>query len=272
MIDAHQHFWRPARGDYGWMEGNDAVAPIRRDIGPEELVPLAAGCGIRRTVLVQAAPTVAESEWLLALAATTELVAGVVGWVDLEAPDAGASLDTLARHPKLLGVRPMIQDLPDPEWMHRDGVRRGLGALAERDLTFDTLGFPLHLDPFARLFDAHPGLRTVIDHGMKPRIAAREIDAWAQGMRRIAEGTPVCCKLSGLLNEAAPGDGIEALRPYVEHLIDCFGPDRLMWGSDWPVLELVSDYRTWFDMARALVPEAMHEAVFEGTATAFYRL
>ena len=271
MIDAHQHFWRPARGDYGWMEA-DAVAPIRRDVGPEELVPLAAACGVRRTVLVQAAPTVAESEWLLELAAGTDLVAGVVGWVDLESPDVDAQLDALSRRPKLVGVRPMIQDIPDPEWMHRDDVRRGLAAVIERDLAFDALGFPVHLDPFARLFDALPELRAVVDHGMKPGIAAREIDAWADGIRRIADATPVRCKLSGLLTEAAPGDAIEALRPYVEHLVECFGPDRLMWGSDWPVLELASDYRGWFETARALVPEPMHAAVFEGAAAAFYRL
>ena len=130
----------------------------------------------------------------------------------------------------------------------------------------------MHLDPFARLFDAHPDLRAVVDHGMKPGIAAREIDAWADGIRRIADATPVRCKLSGLLTEAAPGDGAAELRPYVDHLVDCFGPDRLMWGSDWPVLELASDYRRWFDAARGLVPESMHAAVFEGVAEAFYRL
>ena len=272
MIDAHQHFWQPSRGDYGWMEGNDAVAPIRRDVGPDELAPLARACGIDRTVLVQAAPTVAESEWLLELAAGTELVAGVVGWVDLESADVGAQLDGLARDPKLVGVRPMIQDLPDPEWMHRPDVRRGIEATIALGLAFDALGFPVHLDPFARLFDAHPDLRAVVDHGMKPRIGAREIDAWADGIRRIADATPVRCKLSGLLTEAAPGDGVDELRPYVDHLIDCFAPDRLMWGSDWPVLELASDYRRWFDMARDLVPDEMHGAVFAGTAEAFYRL
>ncbi len=269
MIDAHQHFWQPSRGDYGWMDDNDAVAPIRRDIGPDELAPLLAGAGVTRTVLVQAAPTVAETDWLLELAAGTDFVAGVVGWVDFADPHA--DLERLAGHPELLGVRPMIQDLPDPEWMHRPEVRRGYAALVEHDLAFDALGFPLHLDPFARLFDAHPELRAVIDHGMKPRIAAREIDEWADGMRRIADATPVCCKLSGLLTEAAPGDGIDALRPYVDHLVDCFGPDRLMWGSDWPVLELVGDYAAWLDMARELVPQAMHAAVFERTAAGFYR-
>ena len=270
MIDAHQHFWQPSRGDYGWMEDNDAVAPIRRDIGPEALAPLMAGTGVARTVLVQAAPTVAETEWLLELATATDFVAGVVGWVDFENPHA--DLERLADHAKFRGVRPMIQDLPDPEWMHRPEVQGGFRTLVERDLALDALGFPVHLDPFARLFDAYPNLRAVIDHGMKPRIAAREIDAWADGMRSIADATPVRCKLSGLLTEAAPGDGIGALRPYVDHLVECFGPERLMWGSDWPVLELASDYAAWFDMARELVPQPMHAEVFENTAAAFYRL
>ena len=271
MIDAHQHYWRVARGDYGWMDANPAIEPIRRDFGPEDLAPERAACGIESTVLVQAAPTVAETRWLLELAEGEASVAGVVGWVDFES-DAGAELDALAARAKLLGVRPMIQDLPDPEWMHRPDVQRTFDAVEARDLAFDALGLPVHLEPFARLFEARPGLRAVIDHGMKPRIAEREIDAWARGIERIADATPVACKLSGLLTEAAPGDGAEALRPYVEHLLSAFGPERLMWGSDWPVLRLAGDYRGWFEMARALVPEAAHGAVFEGAARAFYRL
>ena len=272
MIDAHQHYWRVARGDYGWMEDNPAVEPIRRDFGPEDLAPKRAACGIESTVLVQAAPTVAETRWLLELAEGEDSVAGVVGWVDFESEDAAGELDALAAHGKFLGVRPMIQDLPDPEWMHREDVRRTFDAVLERDLAFDALGFPVHLEPFARLFEARSTLRAVIDHGMKPRIAAREIDEWARGIERIADATPVLCKLSGLLTEAAPGDGAEELRPYVEHLVSAFGPERLMWGSDWPVLTLAGDYRGWFETARALVPAAAHGAVFEGTARAFYRL
>lgn len=272
MIDAHQHFWMPSRGDYGWMEDNPAVAPIRRDILPADFEAASAGCGIEATVLVQAAPSVAETVWLLALAAATPRVARVVGWVDFTDVKAIDTLQAFKRDAAFAGVRPMIQDLPDVEWMHTTARSEVFDALIDLDLTFDALGFPVHIDAFARLFDRYPDMRSVIDHGLKPRIGAREFDDWADGIERLADATPVHMKLSGLLTEANDGDGIEALRPYVDHLLACFGAERLMWGSDWPVLELAGDYRGWLDMARTLIPQASHPAVFDRTARRFYRI
>ncbi len=272
VIDAHHHYWRVERGDYGWMQGNDAVAAIARDFLPPQLDDALAACDVTQTVLVQAAPTVEESDFLLEIADNTPHVAKVVGWIDFEDKASRAQLDRLSAHPAFAGVRPMIQDISDPEWMHGDGQRWAFKALIERDLAFDALGKPVHLDAFDRLFQRYPELRVVIDHGMKPAIGAREFDQWAVGMARIASTTNVCCKVSGLLTEAADGDGLEVLQPYVDHLIEVFGADRLMWGSDWPVLNLASDYVAWCQMARALVPEAAHEAVFHTTAARFYRI
>lgn len=272
ICDSHQHFWRPSRGDYYWMNDNPAVDVLRRDFLPGDLAPLRAATGVTHSVLVQAAPTVAETRFLLELADTDDSVVGVVGWIDFENPEDRATLEDFAQHPKFVGVRPMIQDLPDPEWMHRADIQWAFDALVELDIAFDALGFPIHIDPFERLFDRHPDLRVVIDHGMKPEIRDRAYDDWAAGMQRLAEKTAACCKISGLLTEALPGDDAAVLRPYIDHLLQSFGAERCMWGSDWPVLTLVSDYARWFDMARSIVPAADTEAVFGATANRFYRL
>lgn len=272
IIDAHQHFWAPARGDYGWMEGNDAVASIRRNILPRDLAPMLARHGIDRTVLVQAAPSVAETEYMLGLADATDWIAKVVGWVDFNEPSHARHVAHFAAHPKFAGLRPMIQDIADVDWMLSAHVQWAYEAIIAHDLTFDALGFPRHLDSFLKLFARHPQMRAVIDHGMKPAIRDGEFAAWASGIEKIAARTRVFCKISGLATEARPGWSAETLAPYVRHLIDCFGPERLMWGSDWPVLELAGNYDGWFAAARALVPKPMHEAIFGGTAASFYRI
>ena len=273
MIDAHQHYWHPARGDYGWMAPEDPV--LARPYGPADLAPALAEAGVERTVLVQAAPTVAETEYLLGIADAAPSVAGVVGWVDFERPEDRAALERLAAHPKLAGVRPMIQDIPDDDWMLRPGVAWGFDATAAQGLAFDALGFPRHLSRFDRLLDRHPDLRVVVDHGMKPSIAAGGgFEDWAEGMARLAD-RGAFCKLSGLVTEAAEGWSAEALRPYAEHILDAFGPDRVMWGSDWPVCLRRASYAEWLEAARALtagLDEAGRGAVFGGTAAAFYRL
>lgn len=272
MIDAHHHYWRVARGDYGWMEDNDAVTPIRRDFLPPALDETFARCGVTQSVVVQAAPTIAETDFLLQLAADTPHIAKVVGWIDFEQRSSEAELDRLAANPAFAGVRPMIQDIADPEWMHLPQVQWAYAALAERDLVFDALGKSAHLDAFDRLFQRYPDLRVVIDHGMKPAIVDRTFDTWAERMARIAETSNVCCKISGLLTEAAPDDGIEELRPYVDHLRQIFGADRLMWGSDWPVLNLASTYEEWHSMSKDLIPDSEHDAIFTNTAARFYRI
>lgn len=272
-IDAHQHFWRVARGDYGWMDGLPAGSPIRRDILPAELQAHLERWAISRTVLVQAAPTICETEYMLGLADATPFVGKVVGWVDFERPDDRRHLERFARHPKFAGVRPMIQDIADLDWMRRPDVQWGYEAAIDLDLTFDALGYPLHLDNFRRLFDRYPAMRTVIDHCMKPVIRDGAFDEWAAKMEKIARETPVLCKLSGLATEASGDWSVATLRPYAEHVLSAFGPDRVMWGSDWPVLELAGSYDRWRQVAEELVGTgAAFDKVFGDTAAAFYRI
>jgi L-fuconolactonase len=270
IIDSHQHFWNPARGDYGWMD-SEGAKPLRRSILPEDFEAHRKAHAIDRTVLVQAAPTVNETEYMLGMADTTDFVAKVVGWVDFENRDDLKQLARLARHPKFAGVRPMIQDLPDPRWMHRPDVQWAFDAIIDLDLTFDALGFPIHLDPFRRLFDTYPKMRAVIDHCMKPVIRESQFQPWADIMASIAANTPVFCKLSGLATEAQPGWTVETLRPYAAHVIQCFGANRVMWGSDWPVLDLNGSYGAWHDAARAIAGTDS-TAIFGGTAQVFYRI
>ena len=271
MIDAHHHFWNPARGDYFWMVG-EAVAPIAKVIGPKDLAPHLARHGIAKTVLVQAAPTIAETEYMLGLADATDHVAKVVGWIDFENRADLRQLERLAKHPKFSGVRPMIQDLPNPEWMHREGVQWAFKAIIDLDLTFDALGFPLHLDPFLRLFQHYPKMRTVIDHCMKPAIGDESFEPWASKMELIAEETNVFCKLSGLASEAKPGWNVETLRPYAAHVLKRFGSTRVMWGSDWPVVNLNGGFESWFAAAQEIVAPHEKAAVFGKTAAQFYRI
>ncbi len=273
MIDAHQHFWTTSRDDYGWLTPDDAV--LYRDFGPADLEPLIDAAGIGRTVLVQAAPTVAETRYLLEIAEGADFVAGVVGWAPLDAPNAADVLDELAVHPKLVGVRPMIQDIADDDWMLGEAVGAGLHALAERDLAFDALVHPRHLTRLRELLDRNPTLRVVVDHAAKPSIAAGDFEGWAKDMAEIARETSACCKLSGLVTEASPDWATDDLRPFVDHLLDSFGPGRLMWGSDWPVVELAGGFGRWREATHVLLSElgeVERAEVLGGVAARFYRL
>jgi L-fuconolactonase len=273
VIDSHQHFWTTARDDYGWLRQDDTV--LYRDFGPDDLAPLIERAGVTSTVLVQAAPTVEETRYLLEIAERTDWVAAVVGWVALDGPDAEQTLDDLAAHPALRGVRPMIQDIPNDDWMLDEALTPGLRALAARDLCFDALVQPRHLGRLLRLLDRHPDLRVVVDHGAKPEIHAGAFDAWANDMASIARETSACCKLSGLVTEAGPSWCSENLRPYVAHLTGCFGPERLMWGSDWPVVELAGGFHRWWATTDELLEGLRDDeraAILGGTARRFYRL
>lgn len=273
VVDAHQHFWRLDRGDYGWL--TPALVPLYRDFMPEQLAPLLQRHGVAGTVLVQAAPTEAETRFLLDLADCTPFVRGVVGWTDLERPDAPDRVAGLAAHPKLAGLRPMVQDIADDDWLLRPNLAPALAAMAAHDLAFDALVLPRHLKRLAVLRDRHPDLRIVVDHGAKPAIRDRAFDAWAEDIAAVAADGRTSCKLSGLLTEAAPGAGAGDLRPYVEHLLACFGPDRLIFGSDWPVLMLAGPYGVWIAMVRGFLAgldEAERVAVMGGNAARVYRL
>ena len=270
-VDAHQHFWRIARGDYGWL--TPELPNLYRDYLPEELAPLLAKGGIDRTVLVQAAESVAETEFMLGLAETTPLIGGVVGWVNFASAQAPAEIERLARNPWLKGMRPMLQDLADADWILRDDVQPAIRATSANGLRFDALIKPPQLPAIRRLLDRYPDLPVVIDHGAKPRIIDGEIDDWAGHMRAIARDSRALCKLSGLATEAAPGWTVETLRPYVDVLLDAFGPSRLMFGSDWPVLTENGDYLGWLAAAEALtarLSDADKARVFGATAAAFY--
>ena len=271
IIDAHQHFWQVARGDYGWL--TPELKTLYRDFMPADLQPKLAQSGVDGTILVQAAPTIAETEFMLQIADDTPFVLGVVGWVDFAAPTAVDDIARLAAHPKLVGLRPMIQDIADDDWMLRDDLRPAFDAMIAHDLVFDALVLPRHLGQLRRLLARFPALRTVIDHGAKPEIAAGHFDGWAADMAAIAARVDVYCKLSGLLTEAGEDWTDATLAPYFAHLFAHFGAERLVWGSDWPVLTLASDYATWFDLAAKAVPDASaRRAVFGGTAQDLYRV
>lgn len=270
-IDAHQHFWRIARGDYRWL--TPTLARIHRDFEPSDLEPTLARHRITGTILVQAADTHAETRFLLDLAHTTPFIAGVVGWIDFEASDAVAVLRDLARDPKLRGIRPMIQDIADPDWMLRESLTPMYRELVELDLTFDALVLPHHLPNLLALLRRHPDLPVVIDHGAKPRIRDRELEPWARDMTMLARETNALCKLSGLVTEANPNWSVADLRPYVDHLLSTFGPNRLMWGSDWPVLELAGSYDRWVEATDELLaglPTRDRDAILAGNARGFY--
>lgn len=268
MIDSHFHIWRLERGDYGWLTPD--LEPIHRDVSLEDWQKEAASCGVTRGILVQAAPTEAETAFLLAQAAQNPAVLGVVGWVDMEASDAEARIERLAREPLLLGLRPMLHDIKDPDWILRPKVQPALAAMARLGLTFDALVRPLHLPRILSLAKSHPALRIVVDHGAKPGIASGLFDGWAADMERIANRTTAFCKLSGLLTEAGPRPDDARLQRYVEHMLRCFGGERLLWGSDWPVLELADRYASWHAMAVRMVPPADRAAIFEQTALHAY--
>lgn len=270
-LDAHQHFWEIARGDYGWLTPD--VGPIYRDFRPEDLVPMLERFGIEGTILVQAAPTEAETRYMLELAQQNDFILGVVGWTDFEAPDAPDRIAALATDPKLVGLRPMIQDIADPDWMLNDSLSPAYRALVAHDLVFDALTLPPHLKNLLQLADRHPDMRIVVDHGSKPHIANGVMTGWAEDMTAIAANTPAYCKISGLVTEAGTTWTADTLRPYADHLLKVFGPDRLIWGSDWPVCTLACSYDDWAAITDELLKdlgEAERQAVLGGNAERVY--
>lgn len=269
-IDSHLHLWSPARGDYGWLTPD---LPICREITLDEASRTATG--IDAVILVQAAPTEAETRFLLGIAARAGgFVRAVVGWADLAAADAPARIAALACEPRLAGLRPMLQDIADPDWILRPEIEPALAAMERAGLVLDLLVRPAHLPRCRELARRHPGLAMVLDHAAKPAIAQRGHAAWAEALHRLAADTAIACKLSGLITEAAPGAGFEALAPYVRTVFDAFGPNRILWGSDWPVLTLAASYDGWRGAAEALTgmmaPDAV-DAVFGGNAARIYR-
>lgn len=268
-IDAHHHLWRIADRAGQWPPPD--LAAIHRDFTLDDLAPVLAAGGIDGTVLVQTLEDEAETDAMLALAARAPVIRGVVGWTDLKAPDAPARIARLARDPHLKGLRPMLQDNPDDSWIADPLLAPAVDAMVAHDLAFDALVRPRQLDALLTFATRHPTLRIVVDHGAKPEIAAGGTPGWRKAMAALAARPNVRCKLSGLLTEAGTR-GAEAVRPCAEAILDLFGPARVLWGSDWPVLNLAGSYEGWLRQCLDLVPPADHDAVFGGNAISFYKL
>jgi L-fuconolactonase len=251
-IDAHHHFWDPGRYHYPWMEG-EALGPVRRPFGPGDLAPELERAGVSGTLLVQTVADIAETREFLATAESTDFVQGVIGWVDLASPAVGDDLDALleSEHGRwLIGVRHQVHDEPDPDWLNRDNVRRGLRAVRDRGLTYDLLVRAREIPAATATVAALPDLRFVLDHIAKPTIAAGRDEAWSRAMPKLAAHPNVDVKLSGMITEAdwhrwSASD----LRPFVEATIGWFGLERAMFGSDWPVCLLAAG--SYAEMAEA---------------------
>ena len=277
-VDAHHHLWDLAVRDQDWI--GDGMERIRRDFGPVDLAAAVAGTGIERTVLVQTVAVAAETAELLATAATSDLVSGVVGWVDLTAPDVGDRLAELTAPPdgdRLVGIRHLVQGERDPRWLCRPDVRRGLAAVEAADLAYDLLVLPHQLPAAVETVHDLPGLQFVLDHLAKPPIAAGALQPWADLVGDLAAAPNVSAKLSGLVTEASWTEWTVAdLRPFAAAAFTAFGAERLMFGSDWPVCLLATPaYRDVLAAAEALTGELSateRNAVFGGTAQRVYRL
>jgi L-fuconolactonase len=273
-IDSHQHFWKYDAREYGWID--ERMGALKRDFLPADLAPLLAGAGFTASVAVQAQPGLDETAWLLDLADRNPFVAGVVGWVDLCSPEARAQLERFAKHPKLVGVRHIVQGEPDDRFLLRPDFGSGIALLEGFGLAYDILIYPRHLSVAAEFVRRFPRQRFVLDHLAKPEIARGEIRGWSRGLRDLAAAPNVIAKLSGLVTEAdwkrwTP----EQMRPYLDIAFECFGPARLMVGSDWPVCTLAAGYeQTMALVARYLEgrPAAERDAVMGGNAQAFWSL
>jgi L-fuconolactonase len=270
-IDAHHHLWSVARGDYGWLTPD--LAPIYRDFALPDLASHLAAAGIQGTILVQAAPTEAETMFLLDIAAAADQVRGVVGWTDFDAAGGAARMDDLVARKLLVGLRPMVQDIDDDDWLLRPALAPLLAAMAKGSLVFDALVLPRHLPRLLQVVDRHPDLSFVLDHCGKPQLKTGEIATWRRDVALLAERPNIVCKLSGLVTEARPDWQIADLRPAVDHVCTCFSPRRLLWGSDWPVVDLAGGYAKWLAAAETLLADLSageKAAVFGGTAARIY--
>jgi L-fuconolactonase len=277
-IDAHHHVWDLAVRDQPWMTG-DGVDPLRRDFGIDEYIAEAQQNGIAASVVVQTVAVVAETEELLDLAAATSHVIGVVGWVDLGAPDVGAQLDRLLARPSgawLVGIRSLVQYEPDPDWLARPAVLHGLREVAARGLVNELLVSPHQLGAVAGAASEVGESRFVLDHLGKPAIATAMWEPWATDLTVVAQCENVSAKISGLVTEADwSGWTADDVRPYVDHALSVFGPDRLLFGSDWPVCTLAASYERIVELAATFVDALSagdRAAVLGGNATKIYSL
>ncbi|MFF8912974.1 amidohydrolase family protein [Streptomyces sp. NPDC015032] len=278
IVDAHHHVWDLSVRDQDWITG-DELAPLRRTFTLADLEPEARAAGVRATVLVQTIAVPAETPEFLALAHDSDLVAGVVGWCDLTAPDIGDTLSALRELPggdRLVGIRHQVQGEPDPAWLLRPDVLRGLRAVADAGLVYDLVVRAHQLPATAEAAALLPGLTFVLDHAGKPPVASGELHPWADDLRALAARPNTVCKLSGLVTEADVRSWtVNDLRPYADTVLDAFGPGRLMFGSDWPVCRLAATYAEVVDTARTLtetLTEDERHRVLAATAERVYGL
>lgn len=273
-IDAHHHLWKYNDRDYVWM--SDAMTVLRRNFLIPELEHVIRESGVEGTVAVQARQTTDETEWLLDLAARHSFILGVVGWVPLAAPDAVRYLEHFVQQPKLKGVRHVLHDEPDDFYMLRDDFNFGVGALQHYRLAYDILIFERHLPQTLAFVDRHPRQIFVVDHIAKPRIRDGVFSPWRERMKDLAKRENVYCKISGMATESEWKTWTpDILRPYFDVVLSAFGPKRLMFGSDWPVLTLAGDYKTWMNTFRSFICELSpdeQESICQGTAIEAYQI
>ncbi|MEI7908052.1 MAG: amidohydrolase family protein [Verrucomicrobiota bacterium] len=273
-IDAHQHFWQYHPAHQAWM--TESMAALRRDYLPDELAPLLGASGFDGSIAVQARQMLEETAWLLQLADAHDLIKGVVGWLDLRSPALDEQLALYAPHPKLVGVRHVVHDEADDGFMLRPDFRRGIAQLAAFDLSYDLLLFPKHLPVALQLVEEFPDQRFVLDHLAKPAIAAGTLSPWQHDLQRLAAMPNVFCKLSGMVTEAKWQQWrADDFRRYLDIVLDAFGTQRVMIGSDWPVCTLSGDYASTMDIVINYVEPftpGQREAILGGNCARFYQI
>jgi len=257
QIDAHQHFWQLDRGDYDWL--TPELGPIYRDFLPTDLAPHIEAFHIGKTILVQAAATEAETLFMLDLAERTDFIAGVVGWTDFDSTLVEKNIASLASNDHLVGLRPMVQDIADDDWLASESLAPAFQTMIAHGLVFDALVLPRHLPRLFKVLERHPELRVVIDHAAKPTIRDGVEKQWFSNMKTVASFPQVSCKISGLITEAGTDWTTDDLRPVTDHLLETFGPDRLVWGSDWPVLNLAGNFQAWWETTQELLASLSSE-------------
>ena len=274
ILDSHQHFWQVGRFDYPWM--TPEVDVLCHDYLPAALEPILERHAVAQTVLVQASNSIEETQWLLQLADENPFIAGVVGWVDLQSETVAEQLDDFVAHPKFKGVRHLVESEPANDWVAQESVVNGLQELASRGLTYDLLVHTRHLRYAQQVVRALPELRFVIDHAAKPPVAKSEIEEWARGLKEISAAPNVWCKLSGLVTETSWTNWrAEDFVPYVNKVLEYFGPGRIMFGSDWPVCLLAASYEQVLEMFETLLGDLSdeeRELIFSKNAAQFYRI
>jgi L-fuconolactonase len=273
IFDAHHHLWKVSRGDYHWMTPSMAV--LARDYLVADLQPELQKAGVTRTIVVQAAATEAETEFLLGIAARTSFIAGVTGWLDLADRDFPRRLEHFRKDSKFVAIRPMIHDVPNDAWILEPQVLGNLKHISEVGFRFEFLTFPRHLPYVLRALEQVPELHAVMDHLSKPPIAKGALEPWASLMTQVADYPNVYCKISGMVTEARHDSWTpESLAPYVHHVIDVFGSDRLIFGSDWPVCRLAAEYSQVVAVARSILSDRIEaggmEKVMFKNAERFY--